>query len=123
MLMDLGIAARSLRRSPEFRRWSRPDPLYDVVAGVVLGIVSAIGTMRLMEGLLYGTTTRDVVVYAAVSAPALVLTLAASLLPAARCAGRSGELRFGRSTGGTAAQRNCGTAGLRNDQSGNALRR
>jgi hypothetical protein len=34
-----------------------------------------------MEGLLYGTPTRDVV-YAAVSALAVVVTLAASLVPA-----------------------------------------
>jgi putative ABC transport system permease protein len=56
------------------------------IAGVVVGIIAAIGTMRLMQGLLYGTPTRDFVVYAAVSAIALIVTLAASLIPAARAA-------------------------------------
>ena len=56
------------------------------VTGVIVGILAAIGTMRLMQGLLYGTPTRDVAVYAAVSAIALVVTLAASLIPAARAA-------------------------------------
>jgi putative ABC transport system permease protein len=56
------------------------------LAGVVVGIVAAIGTMRLMQGLLYGTPTRDVPVYAAVSAIALLVTLAASFIPAARAA-------------------------------------
>jgi hypothetical protein len=55
-------------------------------AGIVVGIVAATGTMRLMQGLLYGTPTHDVPVYAAVSVIALVVTLAASLVPAARAA-------------------------------------
>jgi ABC-type antimicrobial peptide transport system permease subunit len=56
------------------------------LAGVVVGIIAAIGTMRLMQGLLYGTPTRDIPVYAAVSAIALLVTLAASLIPAVRAA-------------------------------------
>jgi len=56
------------------------------LTGVVVGIAAAVGSMRLMQGLLYGTPTRDLAVYAAVSAIALLVTLAASLIPAARAA-------------------------------------
>ena len=37
------------------------------IVGIVVGLITAVGTMRLMQGLLYGTPTRDVAVYAAVS--------------------------------------------------------
>ena len=56
------------------------------IVGVVVGLITAVGTMRLMQGLLYGTPTRDVAVYAAVSTIALVVALVASLGPARRAA-------------------------------------
>ena len=56
------------------------------IVGVVVGLIAAAGTMRLMQGLLYGTPTRDVAVYAAVSTIALVVALVASLGPARRAA-------------------------------------
>jgi putative ABC transport system permease protein len=54
------------------------------LTGVVVGLVTAIVSMRLMTGLLYGTPTNDVVVYVAVSVLALAVCLAASYVPARR---------------------------------------
>ncbi len=56
------------------------------IVGIVVGLITAVGTMRLMQGLLYGTPTRDVAVYAVVSTIALVVALVASLGPARRAA-------------------------------------
>jgi putative ABC transport system permease protein len=54
------------------------------VVGVVVGLLTAILSMRLMTGLLYGTPTTDVTVYVVVSALALIVCLAASYIPARR---------------------------------------
>jgi putative ABC transport system permease protein len=54
------------------------------LTGVVVGLVTAIVSMRLMTGLLYGTPTNDVAVYLSVSVLALAVCLAASYVPAKR---------------------------------------
>ena len=56
------------------------------IVGIVVGLAAAIGAMRLMAGLLYGTPTNDLVVYASVSLIALVVALVASWVPARRAA-------------------------------------
>ena len=52
--------------------------------GVAAGLVTAVLTMRLMTGLLYGTPTNDPAVYVAVAALSLVVALGASYFPARR---------------------------------------
>jgi hypothetical protein len=51
------------------------------LVGVGVGLVGAMLSMRLMTGLLYGTPTNDVQVYAAVSAIAVGVSLLASYFP------------------------------------------
>jgi putative ABC transport system permease protein len=54
------------------------------LVGIGVGVVLAALSMRLLRGLLYGTPTNDVVVYAAVCALAFMVALVASYLPARR---------------------------------------
>src|SRR6185503_10104752 len=54
------------------------------LVGVVLGLVAAVLSMRLMTGLLYGTPTNDPVVYASVALIALGVAMLASYFPARR---------------------------------------
>ncbi len=56
------------------------------IAGIAVGLVTAVLAMRLMTGLLYGTPTNDPTVYIAVSGLSLVVALAASYVPALRAA-------------------------------------
>jgi putative ABC transport system permease protein len=56
------------------------------LVGIAAGLGAAVAAMRLMSGLLYGTPTNDVVVYASVSLVALVVALVASWVPARRAA-------------------------------------
>jgi predicted permease len=54
------------------------------LVGVAVGLETAVVSMRLMTGLLYGTPTNDPMVYVVVTALALVVCLAASYVPARR---------------------------------------
>jgi ABC-type antimicrobial peptide transport system permease subunit len=54
------------------------------LVGIAVGLVTAAAAMRLMTGLLYGTPTNDPVVYVAVSLLSLVVSVAASYVPARR---------------------------------------
>ena len=52
--------------------------------GIVAGLLTAMASMRLFQGLLYGTPTSDVTVYLAVAAIAALVTVVASYIPAYR---------------------------------------
>jgi len=52
--------------------------------GIVAGLLTATASMRLFQGLLYGTPTSDVTVYLAVAAIAALVTVVASYIPAHR---------------------------------------
>jgi putative ABC transport system permease protein len=54
------------------------------LAGIVVGVLTAAVSMRLLKGLLYGTATSDVPVYAGVCGFALLVAFLASYLPARR---------------------------------------
>jgi ABC-type antimicrobial peptide transport system permease subunit len=54
------------------------------LVGIVVGVLMAAFSMRLLTGLLYGTPTNDVSVYVAVCALAFVVALVASYVPARR---------------------------------------
>lgn len=54
------------------------------LAGIVVGVITAVMSMRLLKGLLHGTPTNDVVVYAVVCGFALLVACLASYLPARR---------------------------------------
>lgn len=54
------------------------------VAGVVLGILAAFAITRVMQSMLYGVSTTDVVTFAAASAVVLSVSVAAGLGPARR---------------------------------------
>ncbi len=54
------------------------------LAGIAVGVVTAALSMRLLKGLLYGTPTNDIVVYAGVCGFALLVACLASYLPARR---------------------------------------
>jgi putative ABC transport system permease protein len=56
------------------------------LVGIGTGLVTAALSMRMMQGLLYGTPTSDPAVYALVSAIALAVALLASYFPARRAA-------------------------------------
>jgi ABC-type antimicrobial peptide transport system permease subunit len=56
------------------------------LVGIATGLVAAGAAMRLMSGLLYGTPTNDLAVYASVSLIALLVALVASWVPARRAA-------------------------------------
>jgi ABC-type antimicrobial peptide transport system permease subunit len=52
--------------------------------GTILGIIGALGLGRLLASLLYNTSTRDTVTFAAVSSVFLFVAAAACMLPAHR---------------------------------------
>jgi putative ABC transport system permease protein len=54
------------------------------IVGAVAGVAAALGLTRLMSGLLYGTSPRDPVIFAAVPLVLLVVALVACTLPAVR---------------------------------------
>jgi putative ABC transport system permease protein len=56
------------------------------LAGIAVGLITAVLAMRLMTGLLYGTPTNDPGVYVAVSLLSLLVALGASYIPARRAA-------------------------------------
>jgi putative ABC transport system permease protein len=56
------------------------------VVGIGVGLLTAVAAVRTMSGLLYGTPTNDVTVYASVSLVALLVGLVASWVPARRAA-------------------------------------
>jgi ABC-type antimicrobial peptide transport system permease subunit len=55
-------------------------------AGVALGIPAALAVSRVMGSLLYGTSPRDLTVFAGVPVLLVLVALAASYLPARRAA-------------------------------------
>jgi putative ABC transport system permease protein len=56
------------------------------IAGLVLGLVAAAWVSRLMEGLLFGVTAHDAVVYVVTPALLLIVAVVATLIPARRAA-------------------------------------
>jgi putative ABC transport system permease protein len=54
------------------------------LAGIAVGVLTAALSMRLLKGILYGTATNDIVVYAIVCGLALFVAFLASYLPARR---------------------------------------
>jgi len=54
------------------------------LVGIAIGVLMAVSSMRLLKGLLYGTPTNDVVVYAGVCGFALFVAFLASYIPARR---------------------------------------
>jgi len=58
--------------------------LRPVVAGLLVGMVLAVGASRLLRGVLYGLSTIDVISFAGASLLFLVIALAASCLPSLR---------------------------------------
>lgn len=54
------------------------------IVGVAIGVVAALGLVRLMTGLLYGVTANDPLTFAGVSILLLLVALAASYVPARR---------------------------------------
>ncbi len=60
------------------------DAMRAVVPGIGVGIVGALMLTRLMSGLLYGIAPTDPLTFVAVIAVLVVVTLAASLVPARR---------------------------------------
>ncbi|HEV7784269.1 MAG TPA: FtsX-like permease family protein, partial [Thermoanaerobaculia bacterium] len=53
-------------------------------AGIVLGLLGALGLTRVLESLLYGVSTRDPLTYAALAALFAAVALVATWLPAER---------------------------------------
>jgi putative ABC transport system permease protein len=78
--MALGAAQRDVSRL--FLRYG----LWLTAAGVVLGLIAAAATTRVMSALLYGVTTIDPTTYATVTVGLAATTLLASYIPAARAA-------------------------------------
>jgi putative ABC transport system permease protein len=62
------------------------DGMRMVVAGVLLGVITAMALTRLLETLLFGVSPRDPVTFAAVPAVLIVAAALACLLPARRAA-------------------------------------
>jgi ABC-type antimicrobial peptide transport system permease subunit len=60
------------------------DGMRAVIPGIGVGIVGALMLTRLMTGLLYGIAPTDPLTFAAVITVLVVVTLAASLVPARR---------------------------------------
>ena len=73
-------------RAATFSAWYCLRPCVSRSSGSVVGLIAAVGAMRVMAGLLYGTPTNDLVVYASVSLIAFVVALVASWVPARRAA-------------------------------------
>jgi ABC-type lipoprotein release transport system permease subunit len=55
-----------------------------VLAGVVVGVVAALGVTRLMSTLLFGVSDTDARMFIGVSGALLIVALAACLVPARR---------------------------------------
>jgi ABC-type antimicrobial peptide transport system permease subunit len=55
-------------------------------AGVIVGLVAAVGVTRLMSSLLYGVQPTDATTFAAVATVLLSVAFVASYLPASRAA-------------------------------------
>ena len=55
-----------------------------IAAGVVIGVVVSLSSMRLIRGLLYGVSTTDAATYGLVAAVLILVALAATYIPARR---------------------------------------
>jgi predicted permease len=60
--------------------------LWWTIAGVIAGVAASIGLLRLLQGLVFGVTPTDPVVLATVSLLLVIVSLAASYIPARRAA-------------------------------------
>ena len=78
MRMALGAEA------PQVRRMVALQGARVTLAGVALGLVAAVGFTRLLDSLLFGVGTLDVLTFVATSGVMLVVALLASYIPARR---------------------------------------
>src|SRR5262249_36573919 len=62
------------------------DGLAVTLAGAALGFAAALGTVQLVKSLLFGITPHDPLTLIAAASSLIVITILASLLPAARAA-------------------------------------
>ncbi len=78
-----------MRKAVQVRRaiWSVKSELPLAGAGVMIGLLGALGLARLMAALLYGVSPIDGVTYALAGIVVGVLALTASYWPARRAAG------------------------------------
>jgi putative ABC transport system permease protein len=81
---EIGIRMALGARTDNVRRLALRHGLTPALAGLVLGVVGALGTTRLAASLLYGIGPRDPLTFAGVVALLVLVALGASWLPAAR---------------------------------------
>ena len=60
--------------------------LWWTIAGVIAGVAASIGLLRMLQGLVFGVTPTDPVVLGTVSLLLVIVSLAASYVPARRAA-------------------------------------
>ncbi len=81
---ELGVRIALGARSPDILRLVMRDGAVAAGAGVIVGIVLASATSRLLSGMLFGVTSLDVVSYAAAIVAMVGTALLASFVPARR---------------------------------------
>jgi predicted permease len=83
---EIGVRMALGARPSEVARQVVRDALRVVGVGVVVGVVAAFGTGRLLERLLFGVTPSDPLTYALVLGVLALVTMVAAYLPARRAA-------------------------------------
>jgi predicted permease len=83
---EIGVRVALGAGRPEIYRMVLGDALRLTIAGLALGIVTALPAARLIRTQLYGVTPGDPGTYAAIAALLLAVGMGATLLPAARAA-------------------------------------
>jgi putative ABC transport system permease protein len=81
---EIGIRMALGAREGNVRRLVILQGMSAAIAGVVVGVVGALGATKLLSSLLYGVAPSDPMTFAAVAVLLLVVALAASWLPARR---------------------------------------
>jgi predicted permease len=83
---EIGIRMALGARSQDVQRMVIRQGMRLAISGVVVGIVAAFVVSRLLANLLYGTSGRDALIYAAVSLLLVMVAMAACYIPARRAA-------------------------------------